>query len=59
MWSAQNGSSDKLNEDGQVTRDKVRLVCKEYVEVEGIEFEKKNSPIARMEEIRMILAYAS
>ena len=27
---------NKLNEDGQVTRNKVRLVCKGYAQVEGM-----------------------
>jgi hypothetical protein len=47
-----------LNEDGQVTRNKSRLVCKGYAQVEGIDFEETFSPVARMEEIRLILAYA-
>ena len=42
---------NKLNEDGQVTRNKTRLVCKGYVEVEGIDFEETFSPVARMEAI--------
>lgn len=50
---------NKLNEDGQVTRNKTRLVCKGYAHVEGIDFEETFSPVARMESIRMILAYAS
>ena len=33
-------------------------MCKGYAQVEGIYFEETFSPIARMEEIRMILAYA-
>ena len=49
---------NKLNEDGHVTRNKARFVCKGYAQVEGIEFEKMFSPVARMEEIRLILAYA-
>ena len=48
----------KLNEEGQVTRNEARLVCKGYAQVEGIDFEENFSPIARMEAIRMILAYA-
>jgi hypothetical protein len=31
---------NKLNEDGQVTRNKDRLVCKGYEKVEGIDFEE-------------------
>ena len=49
---------NKLNEDGKATRNKARLVCKGYAQVEGIDFEEMFSPMARMEAIRMILAYA-
>ena len=49
---------NKLNEDGQVTRNKARLFCKGYAQFEGIDFEETFSPIARMEAIIMFLAYA-
>jgi hypothetical protein len=49
---------NKLNEDGHVTRNKERFVCKGYAQVEGIEFEETFAPVSRMEEIRLILAYA-
>ena len=49
---------NKLNEDGQVTRNKARLVCKGYAEVEGIDFDETFAPVARMEAIQMFLAYA-
>jgi hypothetical protein len=49
---------NKLNEDGQVTRKKARLVCKGYAHIEGIDFEETFSPVARMEAIRFLLAYA-
>jgi hypothetical protein len=42
---------NKLNEDGHVTRNKARLVCKGYTQVEGIDFEETFSPVARMEAI--------
>jgi hypothetical protein len=48
----------KLNEDGQVTRNKARLVCKGYAQIEGIEFEETFAPVARMEAIHLLLAYA-
>lgn len=49
---------NKLNEDGQVVRNKARLVCKGYAQVEGIDFEKTFAPVARLEAIRMFLAFA-
>jgi hypothetical protein len=48
---------NKLNEDGQVTRNKAILVCKGYAQVEGIDFEETFAPVVRMEAIRFLLAY--
>jgi hypothetical protein len=50
---------NKLNEDGKVVRNKARLVCKGYAQVEGIDFEETFAPVARLEAIRMFLAFAS
>jgi hypothetical protein len=41
---------NKLNE-GHVTRNKARLVCKGYAQVEGIDFEETFFPFTRMEAI--------
>ena len=49
---------NKLNEDGQVTKNKARLVCKGYAQVKGVYFKETFSPVARMEAILIILAYA-
>ena len=49
---------NKMNEDGQVIKNKARLVCKGYAQIEGIDFEETFAPVARMESIIMILAYA-
>jgi hypothetical protein len=49
---------NKLNEYGQVTRNKARLVCKGYAQIEGIEFEETFAPVARMEAICFLLSYA-
>ena len=49
---------NNLNEDGHVTRNKDRLVCKGYAHIEGIDFEDTFAPVARMEEIHLLLAYA-
>jgi hypothetical protein len=49
---------NKLNEDGQVTRNKARLVRKGCAQIEGIDFEETFAPISRMEAICLLLAYA-
>ena len=50
---------NKMNEAGKITRNKARLVCKGYAQVEGIYFGETFALVARMESIRLILAYAS
>eukprot|EP00253_Pinus_taeda_P013836 PITA_13836 len=50
---------NKLNENGDVVRNKARLVCKGYVQQEGIKFEETFAPVARLEAIRMFLALSS
>ena len=47
-----------MNGDGQVIRNKAQLICKGYAQIEGIDFEEIFAPMARMEAIKMILAYA-
>ena len=49
---------NKLDEKGEVTRNKARLVCKGYAQEEGIDYGETFSPIARMEGVRIILSYA-
>ena len=34
------------------------MVCKGYAQIEGIDFEETYAPVARMEAIRLLLAYA-
>jgi hypothetical protein len=48
---------NKLNEDDHVTRNKYRLVCKGYEQVEGINFEETFSSVTRLETIYLLLAY--
>jgi hypothetical protein len=42
-----------------VTRNKARLVAKGYSQVEGLDFGETYAPIARLESIRILLAYAT
>jgi hypothetical protein len=48
-----------MNEDGKVIRNKARLVCKGYAQVEGVDYEETFAPVARLEAIRMFLAFSS
>ena len=48
-----------VNENGKVIRNKARLVCKGYAQVEGADFEETFAPMAILEAIRMILAFAN
>eukprot|EP00253_Pinus_taeda_P003508 PITA_03508 len=50
---------NKLNENGEVIRNKARLVCKGYAQQEGIDFEETFAPVARLVAIRMFLALSS
>ena len=49
---------NNLGENRQVTRNKDKLVCKGYAQIEGIDFEETFAPMARMEATRIILAYS-
>ncbi|KAK6124940.1 hypothetical protein DH2020_041315 [Rehmannia glutinosa] len=49
---------NKINEEGSVLRNKARLVAKGYCQEEGIDFDETFAHVARLEAIRMFLAYA-
>jgi uncharacterized membrane protein YciS (DUF1049 family) len=49
---------NKLNEQGQVVKNKVSLVCKGYAQIEGLDFDETFAPVARLEAIGIFLAYA-
>ena len=50
---------NKLDEAGIVTRNKARLVAKGYLQEEGIDFDETFAPVARLEAIRIVLAYTA
>ncbi|GKA55770.1 retrovirus-related pol polyprotein from transposon TNT 1-94, partial [Tanacetum coccineum] len=50
---------NKHAEENTVIRDKTRLVVRGYRQEEGIDFEESFIPVARMEAIRIFLAYAA
>jgi hypothetical protein len=50
---------NKQDEHGVVTRNKARLVAKGYSQVKGLDFGETYAPVARLESIRILLAYAT
>lgn len=50
---------NKQDEHGVVTRNKARLVAKGFTQVEGLDFGETYAPVARLESIRILLAYVS
>jgi hypothetical protein len=50
---------NKQDEHGVVTRNKARLVAKGYAQVAGLDFEETFAHVARLELIRILLAYAA
>ncbi|GKA17252.1 retrovirus-related pol polyprotein from transposon TNT 1-94 [Tanacetum coccineum] len=49
---------NKLDENGIVTRNKARLVAQGYNQQEGIDYDETYALVARLESIRILLAYA-
>ena len=50
---------NKLDEEGIVTRNKAILVSKGFSQAEGIDYDETFAPVARLEAIRMFLAFAA
>ena len=53
-WDLRN----KLDENGVIVRNKAKLIAKGYNQKEGIDFDETYALVARLEAIRMLLAYA-
>ena len=50
---------NKQDNQGQVIRNKARLVAQGYSQVEGLDYGETFAPVARLESIRILLAFAS
>ncbi|GKC75659.1 retrovirus-related pol polyprotein from transposon TNT 1-94 [Tanacetum coccineum] len=50
---------NKCDAENIVVRNKTRLVAKGYKQEEGIDFEESFAPVARLEAVRMFIAYAA
>jgi len=50
---------NKQGEDGAIVRNKARLVAQGFSQVEGLDFEETFAPVARLEAIRILLAFAA
>ncbi|GJX46335.1 retrovirus-related pol polyprotein from transposon TNT 1-94 [Tanacetum coccineum] len=49
---------NKLDENGIISQNKVRFVAQGYNQQEGIDYDETYAPVARLESIRILLAYA-
>ena len=50
---------NKQSEDGVVVRNKARLVAQGFCQKEGIDYKETFAPIARLEAIRILLAFVA
>jgi hypothetical protein len=50
---------NKQGEDGEIVRNKGRLVADVLSQVEGLDFGEAFAPVARLEAIRILLAFAT
>ncbi|GJS14692.1 retrovirus-related pol polyprotein from transposon TNT 1-94 [Tanacetum coccineum] len=55
----ENVYRNKLDENGVVSRKKARLVAQGYNQQEGIDYDETYALVARLDSIRILLAYAS
>jgi hypothetical protein len=54
-WDFKN----KQGEDGEIVRNKARLVAQGFSQVEGLDFGETFAPVARLEAIRILLAFST
>ncbi|KAL0549238.1 hypothetical protein IC582_013719 [Cucumis melo] len=53
------GFRNKMDENGNIIRNKARLVAQGYCKEEDVDYKETFAPIARLEAIRMLLAFSS
>ncbi|GJV36665.1 retrovirus-related pol polyprotein from transposon TNT 1-94 [Tanacetum coccineum] len=58
VLECENVFKNKLDENGVVSRNKARLVAQGYNQQEGTDFDETYASVARLESIRILLAYA-
>nr|GFD23471.1 retrovirus-related Pol polyprotein from transposon TNT 1-94 [Tanacetum cinerariifolium] len=58
-YCSQMALKNKRAAENIVVRNKTRLVAKGYRQEEGIDFKESFAPVARLEAIRMFIAYAA
>ncbi|GJR96681.1 putative ribonuclease H-like domain-containing protein [Tanacetum coccineum] len=59
FYHKKNPKRNKKDERGIVIKNKARLVAQGYTQEEGIDYDEVFAPVARIEAIRLFLAYAS
>ena len=48
-----------MNEQGEVVREKTRLIYKGYSQKEGVDYDETYAPVERIEAVRLFLTYAT
>ncbi|GKG08973.1 retrovirus-related pol polyprotein from transposon TNT 1-94, partial [Tanacetum coccineum] len=59
LLSNGSGRISVMNTENIVVQNKTRLMVKRYRQEEGIEFEESFAPVARLEAVRMFIAYVA
>ena len=49
---------EKTDEEGDITRNKARVVAQGYTQVEGVDFDETFSLLAQLESIHLLMAFS-